>query len=327
MKLKRILSLLLVVLMLVPCFCFSSCSFALYSVDLAISNYEDVTGMKMTQVSPPLGVQSRYIAADGGVMVFEDVKSAKLYESVLKAEHEHRTIQYEMGNKIAKLDRKQAISADLWSYADHKVTENRYLINREKKWEIERKGNMIYYGYPSFFNAIRGEAAVDSSADVTHSIDLAIDEVQYRLMSFYFDYVPTHIQESKGMKEYDSFVSASYPVFESLDITVETNWCDSEDQAKIWKKYMDDSRKINIEYLSSMVKYNEYILDEYGYSMDSEEYDRVYGETVRMDHDAEEKKRLVIARSGCLIFNGEFFDVAVACVVNFPVIRWMLNQI
>lgn len=324
MKLRKIVSFTLVVLMLVPCFCFTSCSFGSYDIDKALSNYMMIEGKLWSSPSAP-AVQNGFQTPDGGMLVFDDTKSAKLYEKVLKNENEIKKMNYETDCKMAKWNRKRAANWYEWYDIDRDVTEYLYQLDKQKDWKVERKGNVICYGYPSFFNAIEGIKNIVSVTNIKHSLCIVFDEIQAAIMNIYFDIAPQQLPKNNGPEEYDAFFTAANDVFDELDISVLIDTYPDKELAKIKKEYRSEDIKLRIKEHESTIKYYEYVLDEYGDVIDADKYDSIRQRTTYLKEEVSTLKDIVIAQSGCLVFIGDPFDVAVAYVINFAPIRWMLS--
>lgn len=326
MNAKRICSLLLAVLMLATSLCFTSCSRDRY-LEKALCNLEEagmISGYGDLTYPDSPERDMHYEISRGGIIVFNDVKTAKIYKKSLEQRYDEKVLYVERNIAIAKDYRKACTNAEDWRLIDRQLTSYYFNLNDLRNTKVVRRGSTLYFGIPYFMNIINGKEGRSDWDSLLMNIAYGIDDVQYEIMKIYLDIFPRKAPDNKANRELQMFETAASQ-FDGLLDDLYVHRHPTAKIAKIESEFNKDMNASKIERCKIDIRYHKNILSKYEDELSDAEIAGYRNAIEANQTQVNLQKKVVYAHSGCLTFEGDAFTVAMACIINFPVIRWALN--
>ena len=354
MKIKKIASLLLAVLMLLSAVSFTSCSTSSSDEHFYVEALMNLENAQIrcinvdTSSAPEIARRCRFYSNNQMLMlesfceitVFNDVKSAKIYEEILKCDHEKTLQQYKKSLANCKEMRNLAtqIGYDYWDLYNYNVTSQTLYLAAFKDWKVVRRGNVVYYGDSRARNIIEGKTDLvqlfdestttfDLFMSIREDVEHMVDDVEGTFMQIYFDMFPKEAVNiyDAAYAERDEYIAAGENFFQMTNIApawpVAADCFPSKKAAKITADYREKNEDLSEKVFELEIEYLENVLDKYNDEMNFDLRQDKVRSILQYEEMIQELKDSVCIQSGYLVFSDDFQSVAVAWIINIPFVR------
>ncbi len=323
MKLQKIVPVLLAFIMLVPALCFTSCSQneptpTIY--ELALKAEEAgfyFTPEDLFRPTDSAMEDRAFIAPWGEIIIFKDEKSAKLYEKILENQRTEQinSILYLIDQ--GKYQREYSRDAGEWAMHDQAITDYGLSVESHREMKIERKGRIIFYGFPEFVDALAGTSSFDFGSEARSDIAYYIDDIEYEIAKIYFELAPEDILDwiySNAMYNFNGVVVDT----NERDVTTAT--LENAKIAKYQTKRLKRECKQENELYPLEIDYYEYMLSTFADDMSEEEIASTEQKLAHAREGLDVVDSRVIFRYDNMVIYGDPFYTIITWLSHMPVI-------